>query len=76
MALLGRPKKESKVRKYWNLYHHNLGRILIILAIANIFYGIKLGKEGSGWNIGYGIVLAVLFTMAITFETQLCSRDD
>ncbi|KAL2964853.1 hypothetical protein AAZX31_16G026300 [Glycine max] len=76
MALLGRPKKESKVRKYWNAYHHNMGRILIILAIANIFYGIKLGKEGSGWNIGYGIVLAVLFTMAITFETQLCSRDD
>ncbi|KAG5021775.1 hypothetical protein JHK85_018117 [Glycine max] len=76
MALLGRPKKESKVRKYWNVYHHNLGRILIILAIANIFYGIKLGKEGSGWNIGYGIVLAVLLTMAITFETQQCSRDD
>ncbi|XP_020207534.1 cytochrome b561 and DOMON domain-containing protein At3g07570 [Cajanus cajan] len=75
MAILGRPKKESKVRKYWNLYHHNMGRILIILAVANIFYGIQLGKEGSGWNIGYGIVLAILLTMAITFEAQLCSRD-
>ncbi|XP_052724417.1 cytochrome b561 and DOMON domain-containing protein At3g07570 isoform X2 [Vigna angularis] len=75
MALLGRPKKESKVRKYWNLYHHNMGRILIILAVANIFYGIQLGKEGSGWNIGYGIVLAILLTMALTFETQLCSKD-
>ncbi|KAL9304079.1 hypothetical protein ACSQ67_021342 [Phaseolus vulgaris] len=75
MALIGRPKKESKVRKYWNLYHHNTGRILIILAVANIFYGIQLGKEGSGWNIGYGIVLAILLTMALTFETQLCSKD-
>ncbi|KAK7389854.1 hypothetical protein VNO78_25149 [Psophocarpus tetragonolobus] len=75
MALLGRPKKESKVRKYWNVYHHNTGRILIILAVANIFYGIQLGKEGRGWNIGYGIVLAILLTMAITFETQLCNRD-
>jgi len=75
MALLGRPRKESKVRKYWNLYHHNMGRILIILAVANIFYGIQLGKEGNGWNIGYGIVLAILLTMALTFETQLCSKD-
>ncbi|RDY06660.1 Cytochrome b561 and DOMON domain-containing protein, partial [Mucuna pruriens] len=72
MAFLGRPKKESKVRKYWNLYHHNMGRILIILAVANIFYGIQLGREGRGWNIGYGVVLAILLTMAITFETQHC----
>ncbi|KAF1863640.1 hypothetical protein Lal_00030709 [Lupinus albus] len=75
MAILARPKKESKARKYWNLYHHNIGRVLIILAIANIFYGIHLGREGSGWKVGYGIVLAILLFIAIIFETRLWSRD-
>lgn len=73
MAFLARPKKESKLRKYWNLYHHNTGRVLIILAVANIFYGIHLGKEGSGWRVGYGIVLAVLLLIAVIFETRLWS---
>ncbi|KAK7292770.1 hypothetical protein RJT34_15623 [Clitoria ternatea] len=76
MAFLARPKKESKGRKYWNLYHHNTGRILIILAIANIFYGIQLGKEGSGWNIGYGVALGILLSLAFIFETRLCSEED
>lgn len=75
MAFVGRPNKESKVRKYWNFYHHNLGRILIILAIVNIFYGIHLGKEGSGWKVGYGIVLAILLSIAAIFEIGLWSRD-
>lgn len=75
MAFLARPNKESKARKYWNLYHHNIGRILILLAIANIFYGIHLGKEGSAWTISYGIVLAVLLSIAVVFETGLWSRD-
>ncbi|KAJ1429534.1 DOMON domain [Sesbania bispinosa] len=75
MAFLARPKKNSKGRKYWNLYHHNIGRILIIVAIANIFYGIRLGKEGSGWTVGYGIVLAVLLSIAVFFEIGLWNRD-
>ncbi|KAK7349454.1 hypothetical protein VNO77_06833 [Canavalia gladiata] len=75
MAFVARPKKVSKTRKYWNIYHHNMGRILIILAIANIFYGIQLGKEGREWNIGYGIVLGVLLTIAVIFETKLCSTE-
>ncbi|XP_054785287.1 cytochrome b561 and DOMON domain-containing protein At3g07570 isoform X2 [Prosopis cineraria] len=76
MAILARPKKESKARKYWNLYHHNTGRILIILAIANIFYGIHLGHEGSAWKIGYGIVLAILFFIAFIFEMRKWSDDE
>lgn len=75
MAFLVRPKKESKLRKCWNLYHHNIGRIVIILAIANIFYGIHLGREGSGWMVAYGIVLAVLFSIALIFEIGLWSKD-
>lgn len=76
MAFLARPDKESKVRKYWNWYHHNIGRVLIILAIANIFYGIHLGREESSWKIGYGIVLAILFFIAFIFEMRMWSDDD
>ncbi|XP_061349923.1 cytochrome b561 and DOMON domain-containing protein At3g07570-like [Gastrolobium bilobum] len=76
MAFLGRPNKESKVRKYWNLYHHNIGRVLIILAIANIFYGIYLGKEGSAWLVGYGIVLALLLSIAVFFKIRPWSTRD
>ncbi|XP_010524635.1 PREDICTED: cytochrome b561 and DOMON domain-containing protein At3g07570 [Tarenaya hassleriana] len=70
MALLARPDKQSKYRRYWNWYHHNVGRILIILAIANVFYGIHLGKAGSAWNGGYGFVVAVLFLVAVGLEVR------
>ncbi|XP_061372445.1 cytochrome b561 and DOMON domain-containing protein At3g07570-like [Gastrolobium bilobum] len=74
MAFLARPHKESKVRKSWNLYHHTTGRILIVLAISNIFYGLHLGKEASEWRIGYGIVLVILFFIAVILETRLWSK--
>ncbi|KAM1560514.1 hypothetical protein ACFX1Z_003752 [Malus domestica] len=74
MALLIRPEKESKVRKYWNWYHHGVGRILIIFAVANVFYGIHLGEKGKGWSAGYGVVIAILFVTAFIFELRLWLR--
>ncbi|PQM42297.1 cytochrome b561 and DOMON domain-containing protein [Prunus yedoensis var. nudiflora] len=71
MALLVRPEKESKARKYWNWYHQGVGRILLILAIANVFYGIHLGEKGKAWNAGYGAVLAILVVTAVIFELRL-----
>uniref|UniRef100_A0A1J3I3R4 Cytochrome b561 and DOMON domain-containing protein n=1 Tax=Noccaea caerulescens TaxID=107243 RepID=A0A1J3I3R4_NOCCA len=70
LALLARPDKQSKYRKYWNWYHHNVGRVLIILAISNIFYGIHLAKAGSSWNAGYGFAVAVLALAAIGLEVK------
>uniref|UniRef100_A0A5B7BRG7 Cytochrome b561 and DOMON domain-containing protein n=1 Tax=Davidia involucrata TaxID=16924 RepID=A0A5B7BRG7_DAVIN len=71
MAFLARPNKESKVRKYWNWYHHNVGRFVIIFAAVNVFYGIHLGNAGSSWNAGYGIVLAGLFIAAVVLEIRM-----
>ncbi|CAI0383452.1 unnamed protein product [Linum tenue] len=71
MAILIRPEKSSKYRSYWNLYHYAVGRILIAFAVGNVFYGIHLGGEGSGWNGGYGVALAVLFVIAITLELRM-----
>ncbi|KAM5562879.1 cytochrome b561 and DOMON domain-containing protein [Rosa sericea] len=74
MAFLARPDKVSKARKYWNWYHQSVGRLLIILAVANVFYGIHLGKEGTGWNAGYGGVLAILVVIAVILELKLWFR--
>ncbi|KAM4070266.1 hypothetical protein ACJW30_12G152400 [Castanea mollissima] len=74
MALLARPNKESKFRKYWNWYHQNVGRILIILAIVNIFYGINLTGTGHGWTAGYGVLLGVLFIITVVLEIRFWIR--
>ncbi|KAL5562269.1 hypothetical protein UlMin_032016 [Ulmus minor] len=73
-ALLARPNKEAKTRKYWNWYHYTVGRILVVFAIANVFYGIHLGGEGKGWNAGYGAVLFVLFVASALFEYRMWMR--
>ncbi|KAG5232137.1 cytochrome b561 and DOMON domain-containing protein [Salix suchowensis] len=57
MAFLARPGKSSKVRKYWNWYHHSAGGILIVLAAANVFYGIHLARKGREWNVGMELFL-------------------
>nr|GMD12306.1 cytochrome B561 and DOMON domain-containing protein At3g07570-like [Ipomoea batatas] len=76
IALLVRPNKEAKVRKYWNWYHHNVGRILVIIAIANIFYGIHLGDAGTAWNAGFAIALVVMFFIAAILELRMWTGKD
>ncbi|XP_059433802.1 cytochrome b561 and DOMON domain-containing protein At3g07570 [Corylus avellana] len=74
MAFLARPNKMSKFRKYWNWYHQNVGRILVIFTIANIFYGIHLGENGHGWSVGYGVVLGILFIITVVLEIRIWIR--
>ncbi|KAH7576567.1 hypothetical protein ACOSP7_003000 [Xanthoceras sorbifolium] len=74
LAFLARPDKESKVRKYWNWYHYMVGRILIIFAISNVFYGIHLGEKGTEWRAGYAVVVAFLFFIAIILEIRMWMR--
>ncbi|XP_021274307.1 cytochrome b561 and DOMON domain-containing protein At3g07570 [Herrania umbratica] len=75
MALFARPGKESKLRKFWNWYHYSAGRILIVFAIANVFYGIHLGEEGKGWNAGYGVVIAILLLVSFILEFKMWRRN-
>ncbi|KAL8137165.1 hypothetical protein V2J09_003166 [Rumex salicifolius] len=74
-AILARPTKDSKARKYWNWYHHYTGRVLIILAVANSFYGLTLGHEDVSWILSYGLILFFLVIAALSFEMNL-RRDD
>ncbi|GMI66320.1 hypothetical protein like AT3G07570 [Hibiscus trionum] len=75
MAVFARPGKESKVRKYWNWYHHNGGRILIGLAIANVFYGIHLGDEGTAWNASFAVVISILVLVSLVLEFNLWRKN-
>ncbi|KAL9243080.1 hypothetical protein vseg_017010 [Gypsophila vaccaria] len=70
-ALLVRPQKKLKIRKYWNWYHHNAGRVLVILAVSNIFYGIKLGMEGASWSGTYAVIISLLFITAGVLEFRM-----
>ncbi|XP_027337376.1 cytochrome b561 and DOMON domain-containing protein At3g07570 [Abrus precatorius] len=71
LAIILRPGPESKIRKYWNWYHHNVGRILIIFAVINSFYGLHLGGEGSKWFLAYGVTLSILVTIAVIMEIRM-----
>ncbi|KAI4354033.1 hypothetical protein L6164_002933 [Bauhinia variegata] len=70
IAFVLRPRKESKIRKYWNWYHHSLGRSLVAFAVVNTFYGLHLGGEASKWFAGYGIAVAVLVIIAVVLEIR------
>ncbi|KAL3649238.1 hypothetical protein CASFOL_005641 [Castilleja foliolosa] len=74
IAVLARPDKTSKVRKYWNWYHFGVGRALIFLAAVNVFYGIHLGNGGSGWNAGFAVILTVFFLVSLVLELRRIFR--
>ncbi|KAI3771219.1 hypothetical protein L6452_02378 [Arctium lappa] len=75
LAILIRPSTDSKVRKYWNWYHHNVGRLLIVLAVFNVFYGIHLADAESDWNVPYGVFIGIIVTIALSLELRLLMED-
>ncbi|KAJ4790481.1 Cytochrome b561 and DOMON domain-containing protein [Rhynchospora pubera] len=75
-AFLARPDKSSKVRKYWNWFHHNIGRLAIAFSIANIFLGLSIASEGKSWYIGYGAFLGVWVITALLLEIRHWMKSD
>jgi hypothetical protein len=59
----GEQKTES--RKFWELLHHWIGRLLIILGIINIFLGIKQLTYASDKNTFYGFLVALWILIAL-----------
>ena len=60
-ALVVRPKPDTKYRASWSFVHHWLGRIVMCLAIANIYYGmIHVGKVPTwAWGLFTGLLAAL-----------------
>ncbi|KAG2602540.1 cytochrome b561 and DOMON domain-containing protein At3g07570-like [Panicum virgatum] len=67
-ALLARPAKDTKARRYWNWYHHNVGRAAVALGVANIFYGLSLANERQEWSYVYGIFVGILAVVFLVLE--------
>ncbi|OVA01647.1 Cytochrome b561 [Macleaya cordata] len=67
-ALFLRPKKEHKYRFYWNIYHHGLGYIVLILGIINVFKGLDILQPADNWKKAYIIFLSVLGGIALFLE--------
>ncbi|KAJ7557166.1 hypothetical protein O6H91_05G114200 [Diphasiastrum complanatum] len=71
LASVLRPKKEAKIRKYWNWYHRFVGGLAIILGIVNIYVGINISNAGNNWKVGYGIALAILLAVSLSLEASV-----
>ncbi|CDY25073.1 hypothetical protein HID58_071658 [Brassica napus] len=69
LAFFARPHRETKMRRYWNWYHHWIGRISLFFGAVNIVLGIRMANsEEDGWRIGYGFVLSVTLLAFLVLE--------
>ncbi|XP_077227121.1 auxin-responsive family protein [Tasmannia lanceolata] len=67
-ALLLRPNKDHKFRRYWNYYHHSVGFTVIILSVINIFKGFNILEPEMKWKTAYASVIIVLGVIAALLE--------
>ncbi|KAG8078732.1 hypothetical protein GUJ93_ZPchr0007g6056 [Zizania palustris] len=74
LAFLARPDKSSKVRRYWNWYHHNVGRAAVACAAVNIFIGLSIAHEATAARASYAIFLVVLAVVLVVLEVKLWRR--
>lgn len=68
LAFFLRPNREAKIRKFWNWYHHWVGRLALFFGALNIVLGIQIGGAGNDWKIGYGFLLGVVIVAVIVLE--------
>ncbi|XP_043698449.1 cytochrome b561 and DOMON domain-containing protein At3g61750 [Telopea speciosissima] len=71
MAFFIRPDKDSKIRKFWNWYHHWFGRFALFFGVLNIALGIQNGGAGNFWVVGYWVLVAVLLIIVVILEVVL-----
>ncbi|KAL2642610.1 hypothetical protein R1flu_010197 [Riccia fluitans] len=67
-ALGLRPKPDHKLRRYWNVYHHGFGYIIITLVIVNIFEGFELLQPDKKYRNAYIGVICALAAVALVLE--------
>ncbi|GIL63771.1 hypothetical protein Vafri_17775 [Volvox africanus] len=68
-----RPDPGAKKRGLWNLVHHNLGRLTILLAWANVYIGIYIAHTDFGasytpWITPIAIVMGLLLITTLVLR--------
>uniref|UniRef100_A0ACD5U706 Uncharacterized protein n=1 Tax=Avena sativa TaxID=4498 RepID=A0ACD5U706_AVESA len=74
IAFFLRPNPDSKARKYWNRYHHWLGRLCLFFAAVNIALGIEIGGANMLWKVIYGAFISVILITVTFLEIMLWNR--
>lgn len=71
-ALLFRPKKTHKLRKYWKSYHHFVGYTCVIISVVNVFEGISLLQlsPDSYVKLVYSLTLSSLIGVFVVLEVN------
>ncbi|KAF8391651.1 hypothetical protein HHK36_023958 [Tetracentron sinense] len=65
---LGTLQKDHKSRFYWNIYHHSIGYLVIILSIVNIFKGLDILDPEKKWKKAYIAILVILSFKVVLLE--------
>jgi len=74
LAVVVRPKKDAKVRKYWNWYHHWVGRLALFLAVFNIFLGLHMSHAEHDFRVAYISILSIELGAFVILEILLWLR--
>jgi len=69
LSALLRPKLSSPLRRKWNLVHWWFGRAAVVLAVADIYYGLANMVNTGSWGWGaYTAVIGSIVAFAILKE--------
>jgi len=53
-------KKAGRIRQFWYHVHQWIGRIVIILAVTNVFLGMELLDAPVGWYTAVGVLFGLM----------------
>ncbi|GJM92213.1 hypothetical protein PR202_ga08654 [Eleusine coracana subsp. coracana] len=67
-AALARPARETKARRYWNWWHHGVGRAAVVLGVVNVLYGMSVAGEREEWSYVYGVLVGVFLVACLVLE--------
>ncbi len=60
-----RPKAFSYLRRWWNVVHWNLGRIVLAMGIVNLYIGMSVVGVSAGYYIALSVILAFWLVVAV-----------
>ncbi len=64
-----RPKAFSYLRRWWNVVHWNLGRIVLAMGIVNLYIGMSVVGVSAGYYIALSVVLAFWLVVAVVKDS-------
>jgi hypothetical protein len=68
VIVLFRPPKKHNLRLIWNFFHHNVGRITLLLAFVNLYTGIYCMQSQTGYSYYITVWLLPISILIFTFS--------